>query len=343
MIQGKINTNEITVGVVGLGLMGTSIVTSLLLSGHLVIAVAPIEGEKEMASAKIKGQLLLCEKEGLLTKPLKDYLVSLVVSDDYIELSGCQLVLECVIENIEIKKHVYKKITHILANDAVIATNTSAIPISTLQQFVSNPERFLGIHWSEPAFRTRFMEIVQGDKTSPNIAEWVYSLAHYWKKEPTLLRKDIRGFITNRLMYATVREALSEINTGHISIEDTDKIFKYDFGSWITLMGIFRRMDYLGLQDFFAIFRYIFQTLNNTEEVPLIMQRIVEERSKDVSGDHDGLFHYSKEEYKKWQDAFVVFNNEIAELAEKFPDGIIKRNQEKNKTILQIKIGDERN
>ena len=334
MIQDKINTNKISVGVVGLGLMGSSIVTSLLLSGHPVIAIAPVEGEKEAASARIKKQLVLCEKEGLLSKPLKNYLVSLVISDDYNELNDCRLVLECVIENLEIKKHVYKKITNVLAEDAVIATNTSALPISELQRYVSHPQRFIGVHWAEPAFQTRFMEIIQGDETSSDMAEWVYKLAHYWKKEPTLLKKDIRGFITNRLMYATVREALSEVEKGHISLEDIDKIFKYDFGSWITLMGIFRRMDYLGIQDFLTAFKNIFPKLDNSEEVPLIMQRIVEERAKDKTKDHEGLYHYSTEEYNKWQDAFALFNNDIARLAKQYPDRKTNPVEEKDKTTL---------
>lgn len=312
------DTRNITVGVVGLGLMGSSIAVSLLLSGHKVIAIAPIPGEKEAATLRIKNELILCAEDGLLRKPVDNYQLSLKVSDDYEKLSDCNLVLECVIENVNIKSMVYKKIENAIKSDAIIGTNTSAIPISSLQRFITYPERFIGIHWSEPAYVTRFMEITCGEKTSIRTAKQVYELAQLWGKEPTVLKKDIRGFITNRLMYAVYRESLSLVESGEATLEDVDKAFRYDAGSWMMLMGIFRRMDYLGLKDFEVIFKNIFPELCNNDQIPAFMQGLVEMNASGTRN-HKGLYDYTVEEAKNWDEAFAAFNKDIFKLASLYP------------------------
>ncbi|HRO46535.1 3-hydroxyacyl-CoA dehydrogenase family protein [Agriterribacter sp.] len=309
---------DTNIGIVGVGLMGSSIVASLLVAGHTVKAIAPLAGELDLAAVRIKEQLLLCEKGAFLTAPVDFYLSSLTISEDYNVLHDCSLVVECIIEDMEIKEAVFKKIIASVSKDAVLASNTSAIPITMLQTFIPNPERFIGIHWAEPAFATRFLEIICGDKTSDQTANWVFELAHHWGKEPTLLRKDIRGFITNRLMYSVYREALTLVEHGHATIEDADKAFRYDMGSWITLMGIFRRMDFIGLQDFPVIFNALFPGLSNTGEVPAVVQKLMD---KDARGTQNGIgfYSYTEEACRSWDKAFEAFNQDIYRLAALYP------------------------
>lgn len=314
----QLNPERISVGVVGLGLMGSSIVASLLMSGHPVVAVAPLPEDMEAGPRRIREQLVQCAAAGLLEDTVAGCLARLTVTEDYEALSGCRLLQECVVEKIDVKKTVYGKMAAIAAPDAVITSNTSAIPISTLQQWVSSPGRFLGLHWAEPAYATRFLEITCGAQTSPDHAEWVFRLAHAWGKEPTLLRKDIRGFITNRLMYAVYREMLHLVETGVVSAEAIDKSFRYDAGSWMTLMGIFRRMDYTGLEDAASIFRSWFPRLSNHTGVPPIMQRMVNEQARGVH-DGNGFYPYTPQEARLWEAAFAGFNHDIHRLARLYP------------------------
>ncbi|HWV29419.1 MAG TPA: 3-hydroxyacyl-CoA dehydrogenase family protein [Dyadobacter sp.] len=314
--------NDAPVGVVGLGLMGSSIVAALLVAGHTVKAIAPLAPEAAEAPGRIEGQLRQCREAGLVGA-LAPYLDMLTISEDYTALAGCQLVIECVIERPEIKASVYAKITGAVSANCIVGSNTSAIPISELQKHIDIPGRFLGIHWAEPAFMTRFLEITCGEQTDPVFAERVFRLAHRWGKEPTLLRKDIRGFITNRLMYAVYREIFSQIETGNATAEDADKAFRYDAGSWMTLMGIFRRMDYLGLKDFNAILPRLFPQLSNSTEVPEIMQRMVREGARGVHNDR-GLYPYEPGEGRQWDDAFARFNREIHQLAAEYSAGKVK-------------------
>lgn len=304
------------VGVVGLGLMGSSIVAALLIAGHPVRAIAPIASEAPEAPERIAGQLRQCRHAGLIgsTQP---YLAALAISEDYSTLAGSELVIECVIEKPEIKSAVYQKITNAVGAECIIGSNTSAIPISELQKFVQTPARFLGIHWAEPAFMTRFLEITCGEQTDPVFAGRVFEMAHGWGKEPTLLKKDIRGFITNRLMYAVYREIFHQIESGRATREDVDKAFRYDAGSWMTLMGIFRRMDYVGLKDYETILARIFPQLGNSTDVPEIMQQMVREGARGVHNDR-GLYPYELGEGSQWDETFARFNHEIHDLAAEY-------------------------
>ncbi|WP_202020406.1 3-hydroxyacyl-CoA dehydrogenase family protein [Mucilaginibacter mali] len=320
MTEEQIVPADIEVGVVGIGLMGSSIIVSLLVSGHQVKAIAPIPEDFEQAEARIAGLLDICAQADLLKYDIAYYTSRLEISMDYSTLANCHLVLECVIEDIDIKTTVYHAITDVVGHDAIIASNTSAIPISTLQQLVAIPGRFLGVHYAEPAFATRFMEITCGADTDEAKANWVFRLAHHWGKEPTLLRKDIKGFITNRLMYAVYREIFHLMDEGRASMDDADKVFRYDVGSWITLMGIFRRMDFTGVGDQIEIFKKTFPGLSNTDEVPEVMQKIVEENGRGIQN-LQGLYAYSPEEAKKWEETFSQFNTEIFNLAAQYPYG----------------------
>lgn len=297
--------------------MGSSIVACLLLAGHRVVAIAPLAGETEEGFSRVSDQLLQCEEAGLTTKKIDSYIEYLTVSEDYRTLANCALVIECVIEQLDIKASVYRKITNVVSETTIIGSNTSAIPVSELQRCVVNPERFLGIHWAEPAYMTRFLEITCGEQTDPENANEIFEIAHQWGKEPTLLKKDIRGFITNRLMYAVYREIFQVVESGKATQEDVDKAFRYDAGSWITLMGIFRRMDYMGLNDFDTMMRAVFPRLSNAEKTPEIMRQMVIENARGVFNGK-GLYDYTDGEADEWEEAFANFNAEIHKLAAEY-------------------------
>ncbi|MBL7734219.1 MAG: 3-hydroxyacyl-CoA dehydrogenase family protein [Chitinophagaceae bacterium] len=310
-------TDNLVIGVVGIGLMGSSIVVNLLLAGHKVKAIAPIREDYLLAPERIKDNLAHAAKFGLLTCPEQYYYSRLTISEDYEELRDCRMVAECVMERSHIKNNVYARIVKAVDKETIIASNTSAIPISSLQKMVDYPERFMGVHWAEPAYATRFLEIVPGENTDPENIEWMFQLAYLWKKEPILLKKDIRGFITNRLMYSVYREAFSLVSSGRATFEEIDKAFRYDAGSWITLMGIFRRMDFIGLHDLDKIFNNIFPLLSNSESIPPVMEEMI---AADARGVHNakGLYPYTEEEIKAWNDAFALFNKDIYHLTEEY-------------------------
>lgn len=320
-MNAKIHPQDTSIGIVGLGLMGSSIIASLLALGYPVKAIAPIHGEKEIGYKRILEQLLLCERFDILAAPVDEYMALLTVSAEYDELSDCGLVVECIVENLAIKETVFKKIAAVTKKGAILASNTSAIPISILQRAVPDPQRFIGIHWAEPAFATRFLEIICGNQTSEATTDAVVKLALSWGKEPTVLKKDIRGFITNRLMYAVYREILHLVEKDHTGFADADKCFRYNAGSWMTLMGIFRRMDYEGLKDYFAAYKNIFPLLSNSDDISPQMQKIVDAHSRGIQNGK-GFYSYTRQEALQWSQAFSAFNKDIFHLAANYPERV---------------------
>ena len=320
----SLNPSEIPVGVVGLGLMGCSITTCLLLSGHPVVAVAPLPVDMETAEPRIREHLAKAFQEGLLTKSPEFYFQQLSITEDYGLLKDCMVVVECTLENIAIKKSVYERIEAVVSDDAIITSNTSAIPISLLQREVRLPARFLGLHWSEPSHTTRFLEIICGDLSDIPTAEWLYKLAYFWGKEPTLVRKDIRGFIANRLMYAMYREAFNLVENGYATVEDVDRACRNNTGYWMTLVGVFRWMDLTGVPAYHTVMKDLFPTLSNQTEVPKLIDDIVKAGGKGVLN-AQGFYDYTPEEAKLWKETYEEFSYDIRRLALKYPADVVEK------------------
>ena len=314
----------IETGVVGLGLMGCSITTCLLIAGHKVIAVAAIPADLLLAKKRITAHLKRSYREKLIKQKPAHYLKNLVITEDYTDLKNCGLVIECTLEHLDIKKAVYKKIEAVISPAALMTSNTSAIPISLLQEQTTHPKRFFGLHWAEPSHTTRFLEIICGNKSDIKKGEYLYKLSQHWGKEPTLVRKDIRGFITNRIMYAAYREAISLVENGYATVEDVDRACRNNAGYWMTLVGVFRWMDLTGVPAYHTVMKDLFPTLNNGTEVPKLIDDIVKKGGKGVANAH-GFHKYTPEEAKLWEETFTDFSYDIRALALKYPENIVKK------------------
>lgn len=312
-------TKSLPVGVVGLGLMGCSITTCLLMAGHPVVAIAPIEDDLRHAGRRIGEHLTKSREEGLTNENPETVMQRLTITMDYNALRDCRLVIECTLENAAIKQSVYEKIEAVIASDALLTSNTSAIPISDLQKLTKHPQRFFGLHWAEPSHTTRFLEIICGNESDVSKGEYLYALSHNWGKEPTLVRKDIRGFITNRLMYAMYREAFYLVENGYATVEDVDRACRNNAGFWMTLVGVFRWMDLTGVPAYHTVMKDLFPTLNNSTEIPKLIDDIVKAGGRGTANAH-GFHPYTPEEAKRWEEKFREFSYDIRKLADKYRD-----------------------
>lgn len=307
--------NNSTVGIVGLGLMGSSIAAALLISDQKVIALAPIVSDLDQtAPDRIRHSLEECLREGLTKKTPDELLQNITYTSEYQKLEKCWLVLENVSENFQIKQQVYKKIEACISDEVIIASNTSALPISLLQNHLRVPERFFGMHWAKPSYLSPFLEIVCGEKSPVEIGEQLQRIAKEWGKEPTLVRKDIRGFITNRIMYAMYREACHLVEKGYATIADIDRACKNDSGYWLPFCGPFRHMDLTGLKAYHSVMKDLFPELNNEQTVPKLIDNIVQEGGNGVFNGK-GFYEYTKDEAKKWEETFEKFSFDIHRLS----------------------------
>jgi len=297
--------------------MGKSIATCLLAAGHRVVGVDKSLPHPLDTRRHVLAFLREMKREGLLSRDPHAVAENLVLSEDFSSLGGCAIVIESVVENLEVKQQVLAKIEEAVSADTLIGSNTSALPVTELQRKAKRPERILGIHWAEPAHITRFMEIICGDQTDPASAARVSELARRWKKEPTLVRRDVRGFITNRIMYAMLREAFHLVEAGYASVADVDRSVRNDFGYWTTLAGPFRFMDLTGIPAYAAVMRDLLPDLDCGKEVPKLMRDVVASGARGVSN-AQGFYRYTPAQARRWEKQFLKFTYEIRALAYKY-------------------------
>lgn len=308
---------KIKIGTVGLGLMGCSIATCILAAGHEVTSLVKRIETADDARERILEFLQQLNAEGLLKEDPTIIVARHTITNDVTLLKDHEVVIETIIENVAEKKQLYQQLETVLSATAIIGSNTSAIPVTILQQGLKHPERLLGIHWAEPAHITRFMEVICGNEFDIENAYKIIAIAEGWGKEPSLLKKDIRGFITNRIMYAMLREAFNLVENGYATVEDVDRSLRNDLGYWITFAGPFRFMDLTGIPAYLTVMKDLFPDLSNTTVPPASMEALVNAGAKGVSN-AQGFYPYTKESAEKWEEQFMEFSYDIRKLAEKY-------------------------
>ncbi|MGH9326336.1 MAG: 3-hydroxyacyl-CoA dehydrogenase family protein [Terriglobia bacterium] len=321
----RITYNKVHVGVIGLGLMGTSIAACLIGAGFPVTGLELDASRRKSARSRIRALLADSKKEGLLRSDPATLVRQFSAEEGYPSLEGCQLVIESATENFEIKREIIRQIEEVVSRKAIIGTNTSGLPVTDLQRGARHPERILGTHWAEPAHVTRFMEVVCGGQTSLTYARRVVELARRWGKEPSLLRRDIRGFIANRLFYAMLREAFYLVESGYATVEDVDRSFHNDLGYWSTFAGPFRYLDLTGIPGYAAVMKGLFPELNCDTKVPKLMKKVVASGARGVSN-AKGFYRYTQAEALGWEKRFLKFSYEVRRLAQKYPEEAGSRN-----------------
>lgn len=281
-------------GVVGLGLLGRGIAACFLQHGFHVVAVDLTEAQHEQARSEIARLL-----GGF---PSDRY----TAATDFASLTGCEFIVESVTEDAGTKDRALSAIEAAVSATAVIASNTSAIPISQLQQRRMHPARFVGMHWAQPAHLTRFMELIRGNYTSLETLATAETIARRLGKDPCLVRKDVPGFIVNRIGYAMYREALHLLDTGVADAETIDRAVRNAFGLWATVCGPLRWMDISGGPGLYArAMQPVLPTLCNATEPSPTMQR---ERFHE-----DG-----EEEMRRWQELYQRHAALVAKLQDEY-------------------------
>jgi len=311
------------VAVIGLGLMGRSITACLLAAGHRVTGVT-----NDMAGSAATPQRLrklLCEmrEEQLLHEDIDMIMQHFAMTDNLSDAADAGLVIESVTEDLTLKRALLQDAERVVSSACILASNTSALPVSLLQEGAAHPERIVGIHWDEPAHVTRFMEIIPGKSTSDECLDRVAELASLWGKEASTLRKEIRGFITNRISYAMFREACYLVDSGVCTVEDVDRSLRNDVGWWIPFAGPFRYMDLMGVEGYHRVMADLLPDLSTGQEIPKLMRDVVESGGRGISNGR-GFYNYTEEEAKLWESRFVEFNYKIRRLTAEYAEVLSK-------------------
>jgi 3-hydroxybutyryl-CoA dehydrogenase len=306
------------VGIVGFGLMGQGIASCLLAHGHSICVYDRDRRTQKKGSAHIEEALSELVRRKLVRPSIrKEWRKRIAFASAPADLAPCRFLIESVEEDLRLKQKLLSEIEPILSRRAVITSNTSSLPISVLQSRLQFPQRMAGMHWGEPAEIMRYLEIIPGKQTSRRTIEITHELGITCGKDPTVLREDIQGFLSNRMMYAMLREACYLVENGIADIETIDRSFRNDMGWWAALAGPFRWMDLTGIPAYAVVMKGLLPKLSNETAIPETMRTMVAHGARGVSN-RKGFYKYSRGEAARWQKAWVDFTYDIAAIAKKY-------------------------
>lgn len=236
------------IAVVGSGYMGGGIAQVLALAGHTV-RIADVSAE--IAASNLERLLAEAEQftaDGLFPADARERIAANVSAAESIEdaVSDAEFIEEAVPERIEIKHETLRRISAAARPDAIIGSNTSTILIAALAEAVEHPERFLGVHFSNPAPFIPGVELIPHPDTDDGVIPVVEEIVASTGKE-TARVKDATGFVLNRLQYALFHEATQIVEEGIATADDIDTIVRTTFGFRLPVFGPFAIADMAGL------------------------------------------------------------------------------------------------
>jgi 3-hydroxybutyryl-CoA dehydrogenase len=306
------------VGLVGFGFMGQGIATCLLARGLSVRVYDSDRRAYPAGQAQIDASLAELVRRRLLKAAMrKTWRQRLHFAASFEEFAPCPLVIESVPEHLERKRQLFREMETVVSARAILASNTSSLPITILQAGLRHPTRFIGMHWGVPTELSPFFEVIPGQRTSKRTVTLASEFGKVCGKEPIVLRQDIRGFIGNRLMYAMMREACYLVESGVADIETVDRAFRCDLGWWSLLAGPFRWMDLTGIPAYAAVMEGLFPKLSNAKAVPEVMRKAVTNGWEGIANG-SGFYRYDRASAARWRKKMVEFTYDIKALADKY-------------------------
>ena len=249
-----------TIGVVGAGTMGNGIAQIASQIGCEVV-MRDIETRfVENGMKNIDKFLSRSVEKGKMAAEEKDAIIGRIKgTTDMADIKDVDLVIEAVIEDIELKKQVFKELDELLRPDVIIATNTSSMSITEIAASTSRPDKVCGMHFFNPVPLMRLVEIIRGYATSDETIRITRELAESMGKVTVEVKKDSPGFIVNRIMIPHMLEAIKIVEEGIATIEDVDTAVKNGLNY---PMGPFELMDLTGIDIAYFVTEYFYKELN---------------------------------------------------------------------------------
>lgn len=244
------------VGIIGSGTMGIGIAQVAATSGCDVFLYDTNSAQTERSLLSLKKTLnKLVEKQKISAEKSEEIFSKIRPCNELQDFATCDLVIEAIIENKEIKSKVFQNVEETVSENCVIASNTSSISITSLSSELKNPERFIGIHFFNPAPLMPLLEVIPGLLTDKNLPHQIYDLMVSWGKTP-VIAKDVPGFIVNRIARPFYGEALRIAEENIATPEQIDDAMR-TLGNF--KMGPFELMDLIGIDVNFSVAKTVYQ------------------------------------------------------------------------------------
>jgi 3-hydroxybutyryl-CoA dehydrogenase len=279
------------VGIVGSGIMGSGIAETAAVHGFEVVLRSRSQSTAEAMLAGLEKSLARQVEKEKLSPAERDAALSRVTAvSDLRELAGCDLVIESVVENLSVKKHLFNELDRICAEHAILATNTSTLPVVEMAMVTGRPQQVCGIHFFNPAPVMALVELVRPITVSDETMAAARSFAEACEKSPVEV-KDQAGFVVNALLFPYLNNAVRLYEQGVATKEDIDTAMKGGCGF---PMGPFALLDLVGLDTSLAILDALYEEFRdpNYAAVPLLRRMVAAEQLGRKTG--KGFYDYHK-------------------------------------------------
>jgi 3-hydroxybutyryl-CoA dehydrogenase len=295
-----------SVAVVGTGIMGAGIAAGFLARS---VPVVILGRSKEKADACLDKAISLAKKIGVdgdyATKDQADIKKQQVVGvlEEYQGWNDCIWVIETIAENLALKQEIFKYLDRVVPPNIPIGSNSSGFPISKIAEGLNTANRMMGAHYFMPAEVVPLVEIVMGQQTEIQFAEKACDLYRSIDKKPVLVKKDIPGFLANRIQHALMREALSLVQEGIATPEDIDDAVRYSFGFRYAAVGPMTQKEISGWDGMANAAKEIYPSLSNIATLPpKVVQMMAEGKTGMKAG--EGFRKWSQEEISQVSDSY---------------------------------------
>jgi len=286
--------------------MGHGIAQVSAMSGYNVVLRDIEQKFLDKAMEKIKWSLDKLVSKEKISQDNADGIFSRIkpVVDLQEAVKDCDLIIEAVPEIMELKKKVYAELDKVAPKDVMYASNTSTLPITEIAHTTKRPDKFIGIHFFNPPQLMKLVEIIPGQNTSEEVTKITTEFVKSVNKEPVLCRKDVPGFIINRLFIPLVHEACYVLDRQDCQLTELDSAVKFKLGF---PMGIFELADFTGMD---VIHKATIEMYQRDKKVvkphPKIEQLFNDKKLGQKSG--EGFYKYSQDKYER-----IPLSEELAE------------------------------
>ncbi|QQV01906.1 MULTISPECIES: 3-hydroxyacyl-CoA dehydrogenase NAD-binding domain-containing protein [Chryseobacterium] len=280
------------VGIIGAGTMGVGIAQVAATNGCKVWIYDANAKQVETATVGLEKTLTkLVDKQKISAEKMTEILANISIAAELKDFRDCELIIEAIIENKEIKTKVFTELEKYVSESCVIGSNTSSISITSLGAELQKPERFIGIHFFNPAPLMPLVEVIPSLLTEKSLAEKIYNLMKDWGKTP-VIAKDIPGFIVNRIARPYYGEGLRIVEENIATVEQVDDAMK-TLGSF--KMGPFELMDLIGVDVNFSVTKTVYnEYFYDPKYKPSLLQQRMSEAKLHGRKTGKGFYDYSE-------------------------------------------------